>query len=125
MGLFRWKKTAKDRRRRHERVSVLLRINYEVGNDTPRYNCGSMDISEGGVCFGLYQKLAIGTSLKIQVYLHDSTESVLLIGSVTWIKETTGKKYPYEVGIKFDECSAPSVSRIKDHIQSVLIEKKE
>jgi c-di-GMP-binding flagellar brake protein YcgR len=129
MGLFRWKKTAdqkgKDLRRRHERISILLRINYEAANGISRYNCRTKDISEGGVRFGLYQRLKISMALKIHIYLQGAAESVLLLGSVAWIKETSGKEYPYEVGIKFDECCVPSISKIKDHIQSILIEKKE
>jgi len=115
----------KGRRRRHERVSILLRINYEAPNDIPRYNCYSRDISEGGVRFGLYQKLEISTPLKLQIYLHDPSEPVLAFGRIAWIRETPGKDYPFEVGIKFDDFCAPAIGKIKDHIQSILIEKRE
>lgn len=129
MRLFPWKRIlgrmSKGRRRRHERISILLRINYEAGNDIPRYNCYSKDISEGGVRFGLYQKLQVATPLKLQIYLQDPLEPVLAFGRVAWIKETPGKEYPFEVGIKFDEFCAPAISKIKDHIQSILIEKKD
>ena len=129
MRLFRWKKTVswkgKERRRRHERISILLRINYEVANEIPRYNCYSKDISEGGVRFGLYQNLEIATPLKLQIYLRDPLEPVLTFGKVAWMKETPGKEYPFEVGIKFDEFCVPAISKIKDHIQSIFIEKRE
>lgn len=128
MGLFHWKKTEgrknNDRRCRHHRIYILLRINYQAANGVSRYNCNTKDISEGGVCFGLYQPLEIGMALKIQIYPQNSTESIVLLGSVAWIKETPGKEYPYEVGIKFDEFCGPAISRIKDQIQSISIEKK-
>lgn len=129
MSLFHWKKTVGqkggERRRRHERISILLRINYEVSNQIPRYNCYSKDISEGGVRFGLYQNLEVATPLKLQIFLRDPLEPVLAFGRVAWMKETPGKEYPFEVGIKFDEFCTPAISKIKDHIQSILIEKRE
>jgi c-di-GMP-binding flagellar brake protein YcgR len=128
MRLFRWKKTVsekeKKQRRRHERISILLRLNYEAANGILRYNCCSKDISEGGVRFGLYQRLESGTALKLQIYLQDSAEPVLTFGKVAWMKETPGREYPYEVGIKFDEFYVPAISKIKNHIQSIFIEKR-
>lgn len=129
MRLFHWGKTSGEKekwlRRKHERVSILLRINYEAAGDIPRYNCYSKDISEGGVRFGLYQKLEVATPLKLHIYLHDSLEPVLAFGKVAWVKEACGREYPFEVGIEFDEFYAPAISKIKNHIQSILIEKKE
>jgi Tfp pilus assembly protein PilZ len=129
MRLFPWKQILgrmdRGQRRRHERISILLRINYEAVNDIPRYNCYSKDISEGGVRFGLYQKLKVVTPLKLQIYLRDPLEPVVTFGKVAWIKETAGKEYPFEVGIEFDAFCTPAISKIKDHIQSILIEKRE
>ena len=126
MGLFFWRKlVGGGRRRRHERISILLRINYEAPNDIPRYNCFSKDISEGGVRFGLYQNLAVATPLKLQIYLRDPLEPVLAFGKVAWMRETSGSEYPFEVGIKFDEMCVPAIAKIKDHIQGILIERNE
>lgn len=126
MRIFPWKKAGGGgRRRRHERISILLRINYEAPNDIPRYNCFSKDISEGGVRFGLYQKLVVATPLKLQIYLRDSMEPVFTFGKVAWMRETPGSEYPFEVGIKFDEMCVPAIVKIKDHIQSILIERDE
>ena len=129
MGLFPWKgmfgRIGRGHRRLHERISILLRINYEAPHDIPRYNCYSKDISEGGVRFGLYQKLQVATPLKLQIYLQDPSEPVLALGKVAWLKETFGKEYPFEVGIQFDELCSPTIAKIKDHIKSILIERKE
>ncbi len=125
MNLFRWqKKEKKDPRRRHERISILLKINYESPNGILRYNCSSKDVSEGGVCFGLFQKLEIETPLKLHILLQDSPETLFTFGKVAWIRETPGKEYPFQVGIKFDEFCGFAISKIKDHIQSISIEKK-
>lgn len=129
MRLFPWKKTTNRKgagqRRRHERIGILLRINYEVGDDIPRYNCFSKDISEGGVRFGLYQKLETLTPLKLQIYLDDSPEPVSAFGKIAWIRETPGKEHPLEVGIEFDEFCIPVISKIISRIKNILIERKE
>ena len=62
MGLFFWRKQgAGKERRRHPRVRVFLKIDYQITDEIPRLNCASRDISEGGIRFGLFQKIEPGT----------------------------------------------------------------
>ena len=127
MGLFNRKKPVSYRknkeRRRYVRISESLKINYRIVTDALRPNCRSTDISEGGIRFNLYQKLKIGATLKLEIYLKDFPEPLMAISRVVWTKETPGKEYPFEAGIEFD-ISAPSFrSGIINHIQSISINK--
>ena len=127
MGLFNRKKPVKHRknkeRRKYVRISAPLKINYRIATDGLRSSCRSADISEGGIRFNLYQKLEIGDILKLEIYLKDSAEYLSAIGRVVWTKETLGKEYPFEAGIEFDIFSPYFRSEIKNHIQSISINK--
>ena len=129
MGLFFWKRAEGDKvkreRRRHPRIRVFLKIDYQMTDEIPRLNCASKDISEGGIRFGLFQRIAPGTPLKLKVYLEDTAEPVEILGKVTWAQETPGQDFPYEVGIAFDPSSSSPVAKIKDFIQNISVERRE
>ena len=129
MGLFFWKKADGSRktseRRRHPRVRVFLKIDYQITDEIPRLNCAARDISEGGIRFGLFQKITPGTPLKLKIYLEDTVEPVDILGKVTWAQETPGKDFPYEVGITFEPEASHPISKIKNFIQNISVERRE
>lgn len=129
MGLFFWKKAGSGgrlrERRRHPRVRVFLKIDYQITDEIPRLNCAARDISEGGIRFGLFQNIAPGTPLKLKIYLEDTAEPVNILGTVTWAKETPGKDFPYEVGITFEPQFLAPISKIKNFIQNISVERQE
>ena len=108
--------------RKSFRINNLLRIEYQLGSDTKHPNCRSEDISDTGIRFDLYQKLEVGVSLKLWIFLQDLAEPVLAFGKVAWIKETPGKEYPFEAGIEFSLMDLTSSSKIKNHIHHISIE---
>jgi hypothetical protein len=110
-------------RRKFPRVEDVLRINYQRANDILHSNCLTKDISEGGLRLNLYQKMAIGSVLKLGIYLQDTEEPAWVIGKVAWTRETPGKDYPYEAGIEFYFFGPSFRSRIQDHIQSLTSQK--
>ncbi len=128
MGLFFWKKAgdkAKGERRRHPRIRVFLKIDYQITDEIPRLNCAARDISEGGIRFGLFQKIEPGTQLKLKVYLEETAEPVELLGKVTWAQETPSKDFPYEVGIAFEPHTSSPIEQIKKFIQNISVERRE
>jgi hypothetical protein len=128
MRLFFWKK-AEDKvrreRRRHPRIRVFLKIDYQITDEIPRLNCEARDISEGGIRFGLFQQIASGTPLKLKIYLDNAAEPVDILGKVTWAKETPGKDFPYEVGIVFEPHLSSPIDKIKKFIQNISVERQE
>jgi len=125
MGLFFWRKTEGRERRRHPRIRVFLKIDYQITDGIPRLNCASRDISEGGIRFGLFQRIEPGTPLKLKIYLEDTAEPVEVVGKVTWAQETQGKDFPFEVGIAFDPRSSSPIGKIKNFIQNISVERPE
>lgn len=127
MGLFFWKKAGdkKVERRRHPRIRVFLKIDYQMSDEIPRLNCATRDISESGIRFGLFQKIEPGIPLKLKVYLEDTVEPVEISGKVTWAQETPGKDFPYEVGIAFEPHVTSSIEQIKKFIQNISVEKRD
>lgn len=126
MGIFFWrKKGAKGERRRHPRVRVFLKIDYQITDEIPRLNCASRDISEGGIRFGLFQRIELGTPLKLKIYLEDTAEPAEVVGKVTWAKETPGQDFPYEVGIAFEPHASSPIAKIKNFIQNISVERQE
>ena len=125
MGIFNRKKPVEDKRtgerRRFSRMSDSLRINYQIAGKVLCSSCRSKDISEGGVRFGLYQELEIGTTLKLGICLQDLAEPTLLIGTIAWSKETSVKEYPCEAGVEFDIFDPTLRSKIQNHIQAISI----
>jgi c-di-GMP-binding flagellar brake protein YcgR len=105
-------------RRKYLRVNSAVKINYQIGNDTPRVNCVSRDISEGGVRLSLYQHIKIGTTLKLGIYLQDTAEPEQVFGKLVWEKETPGKDYPFEAGIEFSLFDPVFRSRIHSYVES-------
>jgi hypothetical protein len=126
MGISLWKKLGFGReRRRHPRIRVFLKIDYQITDEIPRLNCASRDISAGGIRFGLFQKIDPGTPLRLKVYLEDTAEPVEVAGKVTWAKETPGQDFPFEVGIAFDAFSSSPIDKIKNFIQNISVERQE
>ena len=117
MRLFKRKKPAETERRRFIRITNYARINYQIGNEQARYSCRSADISESGIRFNLYQKLKVGTSLKLFIHFEDVAEPVCVFGKVAWIKEIRGREYPFEIGINFDFVTPSLQSKLKNLIQ--------
>ena len=107
-------------RRRYPRVNDCLRINYQMANDVPHANCVTRDISAGGIRLNLYQKVQIGTVLKLGIDLRDHDDLAWAIGKVVWTKETPTREYPYEAGIEFYFFGPAFRSRIQNHIQAIM-----
>jgi hypothetical protein len=128
MRLFFWKKAenkVKRERRRHPRIRVFLKIDYQITDEIPRLNCAARDISEGGIRFGLFQRIEPGTPLRLKVYLEETAEPVEIFGKVTWAQETPGKDFPYEVGIVFEPHLSSPIDKIKKFIQNISVERRE
>ncbi len=124
MGLFHRQKPSGgkggEERRRYPRSAAALRINYQIGNEPAvHYNCVVRDISEGGIRLSLYQRVARGSSVRLQIYLPDAQEPTLVFGKVVWERETSDKEYPYDAGIEFNLFDPAFRLRIQKYIQGM------
>ncbi|KPK98962.1 MAG: hypothetical protein AMJ95_01500 [Omnitrophica WOR_2 bacterium SM23_72] len=115
-----YKEKKKQKARRCDRISHSLKISYQIANDTLHVECRTKDISESGIRLNLYQKIEIGTVLKLGIYFQESVEPVWVIGKVVWLKATPRKEYPFEAGIEFTFLDSSSRSKFQNHIQDIL-----
>ena len=107
-------------KRRFPRVSDILRINYQLGDDNLHFNCSSRDISEGGIRLNLFENIKIGTSIKLGIYLEDAAPPRWTIARVVWTKVSPGRDYPYEAGVEFSGPDSIFRTSIRDHIESLV-----
>jgi c-di-GMP-binding flagellar brake protein YcgR len=120
MALFkRQSSESKEERRKYFRINRSLRVNYQIGNDALHLAYSTKDISLKGIRLCLYQKLAVGATLKLFIYSPKAKEPVSFLGKVIWTKETPSIDYPFESGIEFDSNDASLVSKIQSFIQSI------
>ncbi len=128
MRLLKLIKTYKEKKRqkprRYERINHSLKISYQIANDTLHVDCQTKDISEKGIRLNLYQKIEIGTTLKLGIYFQGSEEPVWVIGKVVWLKATPKREYPFEAGIEFTFLDASSRFKHQNHIKNIIKEKK-
>ena len=81
----------------------------------------SSDISEAGVRFTVYERLAKGTMLNIELHLPFDSMPVLAEGSVVWINKV--KEEPikvFEVGVVFLEIGEWDLKRFKGYINNEI-----
>jgi c-di-GMP-binding flagellar brake protein YcgR len=90
-----------ENRRQHIRVSKSLEVKYRILNGFLRSGSRSTDVSKGGICLPIIQRLDSGTTLELEICLGEMTKSIEAIGEVVWLSHRKGGQFPFEVGIKF------------------------
>ncbi len=114
-------------RRRYERINVLNWVSVSSGeadnvNSVKKgaYNY-SENISVGGTKIRGNVPLAIGSVIKIDYFVNNSSEVFKLTGKIVWTKMIIENDY-YEAGVEFVDMPAISEQKLKDHIQNKLQE---
>ena len=84
------------------------------------------DISEGGVCFIVYERLQKGTILDMQIQVPFDSMPMFAKGEVVWIRKAgQGHANAFEVGIKFTEVDRRDQKRLKIYIDNEIKERKD
>jgi len=85
------------------------------------YAAGILDISEGGICFGIDRRLEADTNLRIRLNLLEQGISLPVIaGRIVWIKESGGPGAKYKAGLEFIRLSRQNLQVIAKFIGQVL-----
>lgn len=108
-------------RRLYERISVPIKLKYEVKN-RPKLAMESVskNIGGGGICLSLKEKLLPKTQLVITVEIGSSEDLINLNGRVIWNRrvEILGKAGPivyYDTGIEFINADPININRVVTH----------
>ena len=83
------------------------------------------DISEGGVCFIVYERLTKGTRLDMQIQIPFDSMPIFVKGRVAWIKKV-GEEHAktFEVGVEFAEVDPRDQRRFRIYINNEIKERK-
>ena len=79
------------------------------------------DISEGGVCFTVYERLLKGTKLDIQVRVPFDSMPIFVKGKVVWVRKVGGEhSKTFEAGVIFSEVDPKDQKRLKTYIENEI-----
>lgn len=83
------------------------------------------DISEGGVSFIVYERLAKGTKLNMQIQTPFDSLPIFAKGKVVWIRDI-GREHEktFEVGVEFTEIDSKDQKRLKMCIENEIRERR-
>ena len=105
-------------KRMYERVSIKVKLTYELKN-RPKIlkDSESKDISGGGICLSLKERLLPKTQIAMRIDLGDNSETLNLDGTVVWNRrvEIAGKIGPivyYDTGIEFNNADPINVNKV-------------
>ncbi|MFC1623727.1 PilZ domain-containing protein [Candidatus Omnitrophota bacterium] len=85
----------------------------------------SSNISEGGVCFIVYERLPKETNLSIELQVPFDSMPIFVKGKVVWVKKV-GEPHTrtFEVGVKFIEIEPKDQKRFMTYINNEIKERK-
>ena len=83
------------------------------------------DISEGGICFIVYERLTKGTKLDLEIQVPFDSMPIFAKGTVAWIKKV-GEEHTrtFEAGVSFIEMDPRDQKRLKMYIENEIRSKK-
>lgn len=108
-------------KRLYERISVPVKLKYEVKN-RPKLTkeTVSRNLSGGGICISLREKLLPNTHLAMVVEIGRGDDLINLNGKVVWnrrveILEESGPNVYYDTGIEFINADPININRVVTH----------
>ena len=83
------------------------------------------NVSEGGVSFTVYERLAKGTALDMQIQTPYDSLPIFVKARVAWIKNV-GEEHEkrFEVGVNFTDVDSKDRKRLKGYINNEIQQRK-
>ena len=83
------------------------------------------NISEGGVCFVVYERLAKGTMLDMEIQIPFYSMPIFVKGLIVWIRKLGEENaQTFEVGVSFIEVDPRDQKRFKTYINEEIRRRK-
>lgn len=105
-----------EERRKTIRITESFKVDYQVVKSFRMVSSRSQDISEGGMCLPVLQRLQPKMVLDLEIYLEGERKPIKAIGEIVWLKEIKDLKFPYLSGIRFIKIVPEAASRLKSYI---------
>lgn len=111
--------------RRERRKSFRLKDRLSVVRCSPKYlfesNSLTEDISQDGICLFTKQKMAIGESVKLGIYVPEEKVPIIAEAKVLRRNETDNPNLPYLIALQFSKIDQGARNRILKHIRFFLL----
>ena len=109
--------------RRYARTRTALSVRYEIltSEGVGRWqHVTSRDLSAGGMCLRLYERLTPHTRLKFEIRLPRLTDPICGTGQVRWIQdeERVGPRRTFLTGVQFEQLDAHDLERLLHTIKT-------
>ena len=91
-------------KRKFPRLPLTVKVKYEVLKVSPlrAEETQSKDVSAGGICLVVREKINIGALLRLKLSLHGEVNFIIVKGTVVWAEEFSVNDYKaYDCGIEF------------------------
>jgi len=102
--------------RQYIRINRSLVVSYRLINQLIGIGILSKNVSGGGICLPVFQRLEPHAILELDIHLSDSVKLAKIIGEVIWIRERDDVQFPFEIGIKFIKINPSVRDKISDFI---------
>ncbi len=110
---------------KERRKSFRLKDALPVFRCSPEYllesNALTQDISQDGICLFTKQKIEIGETLKIGIYVPEEKSPIMAEGRVLRRNQTDNPEFPYMVALEFINIDKKDSERILKHIRFFLL----
>lgn len=114
-------------RRKFPRLNFRVDFEYNILNKTgfKDERAETKNISTGGICIILLNKVEIGDKLKLKFYLPGVNTPIMTVGRVVWTQEftvgTIDNSTAYDVGIEFIEISEDDRQKVNQYIAGQIL----
>jgi c-di-GMP-binding flagellar brake protein YcgR len=112
----------KAEKRKFRRLSFDVELRYKVLNPPSPQSLKSRvkNISTGGLCIMILEKVKIGTPLKLEISLPHEDKLIVAKGKVAWIEKltiiSTESYVSYDCGVEFVDVNPQDRESINRHI---------
>lgn len=104
-------------RRQSVRINESLSVKYQVVKSFRMVTSRSKDISEGGICLPILQRLQPKVKLDIEITLESNARPIKAIGEIIWMREVADLRFPFIVGIKFLKIKPEALDCLRAYIK--------
>jgi len=114
-------------KRKFSRIPLTVKVKYDVLKVSPRWaeENRSNNVSAGGICLTVPEKIDIGALLRLKLFLQDEDDFITIKGKVVWVEEFsinhTSDHKAYDCGLKFVDVDPQDQKKISRYLISGLI----
>ena len=115
-----------EEKRKFVRIGWPIVIQYRVLEEpSTQDQIVGRNISEGGVCFTVYERLTKWTKLDMQIHVPFDSMPIFAKGKVVWIKKL-GEEHSktFDAGVIFTEIEPKEHKRLKTYIENEIRAKR-